>query len=378
MREMMSDLNEMLEEKINGGDPDFDGFMQRWGDMFGDDPPKDFDDLLDRLRRQMAQTQSLLDSLSADQSQQLQDLMQSAFGDSPEMAAEMRRLAANMDYMDPLASMSRQYSFTGDEEIDLSGALDLMGQLQNMDDLERQIRRTRQGAPDEIDRTLLEETLGPEARQALDQLTELADRLEREGLYPQGRRQLRAQPEGHAEAGAAGAARDLRLHQERTRRRASGRAPRPRRRAHRRDQALRVRRRLHPASPADDHERGHAGLLGHTRPHPPRGFRGLSHRAAFTGGDGAHGRPQPLHGDARQLHGRQEGRTRARQPHPQQVHPRQALHRRLLHLRPGNQGRPPPLSVVGRVRPLHQHPARGSRCRKSSCPRSRAGPSRSS
>ena len=200
MREMMSDLNEMLEEKINGGDPDFEGFMPRWGDMFGDDPPKDFDDLLDRLRRQMAQTQSLLDSLSTDQSQQLQDLMQSAFGDSPEMAAEMRRLAANMDYMDPLASMSRQYSFTGDEEIDLSGALDLMGQLQNMDDLERQIRRTRQGAPDEIDRTLLEETLGPEARQALDQLTELADRLEREGyirkvggsfeLSPKGMRKL--------------------------------------------------------------------------------------------------------------------------------------------------------------------------------------------
>ena len=75
-----------------------------------------------------------------------------------------------------------------------------MGQLQNMDDLERQIRRTRQGAPDEIDRTLLEETLGPEARQALDQLTELADRLEREGyirkvggsfeLSPKGMRKL--------------------------------------------------------------------------------------------------------------------------------------------------------------------------------------------
>ena len=200
MQEMMRDLNEMLEEKINGGEPDFEGFMQRWGGMFGDDPPKDFDDLLDRLRRQMAQTRSLLDSLSSEQSRQLQDLMESAFGDSPEMAAEMQRLAANMDYMDPLASMSREYSFTGDEEIDLSGALDLMGQLQKMDDLERQIRRTRQGAPDEIDRDLLEETLGPEARQALDQLTELADRLEREGyirkvgggfeLSPKGMRKL--------------------------------------------------------------------------------------------------------------------------------------------------------------------------------------------
>ena len=200
MQEIMRDLNEMLEEKINGGEPDFDGFMQRWGGMFGDDPPKDFDDLLDRLRRQMAQTHSLLDSLSSEQSRQLQDLMESAFGDSPEMAAEMQRLAANMDYMDPLASMSREYSFTGDEEIDLSGALDLMGRLQKMDDLERQIRRTRQGAPDEIDRDLLEETLGPEARQALDQLTELADRLEREGyirkvggnfeLSPKGMRKL--------------------------------------------------------------------------------------------------------------------------------------------------------------------------------------------
>ena len=60
MKNMVRDLNEMLVKKIAGEDPGFDEFMQKYGDMFGDNPPKSLDDLLEMMQRQMAATQSLL------------------------------------------------------------------------------------------------------------------------------------------------------------------------------------------------------------------------------------------------------------------------------------------------------------------------------
>ncbi|MFT5102118.1 MAG: hypothetical protein ACI9HY_004254, partial [Planctomycetaceae bacterium] len=40
MKQMVKDLNEMLVKKIAGEDPGFKDFMQKYGDMFGDNPPK--------------------------------------------------------------------------------------------------------------------------------------------------------------------------------------------------------------------------------------------------------------------------------------------------------------------------------------------------
>ena len=39
--------------------------MQKWGPMFGDDPPQSLDELMERIQQQMAQMQSLMDSLFA-------------------------------------------------------------------------------------------------------------------------------------------------------------------------------------------------------------------------------------------------------------------------------------------------------------------------
>ena len=38
-RQMMRDLNDMLRDYAQGNDPKFDEFMDKWGSMFGDDPP---------------------------------------------------------------------------------------------------------------------------------------------------------------------------------------------------------------------------------------------------------------------------------------------------------------------------------------------------
>ena len=50
-REMMRALNQMIKDKLAGQEPDFDGFMQQFGQMFGDNPPKSFDELMEQMQQ---------------------------------------------------------------------------------------------------------------------------------------------------------------------------------------------------------------------------------------------------------------------------------------------------------------------------------------
>ncbi len=70
VRDMVRELNKMLEQRMEGRTPDFNGFMQRFGDMF---PPgiNSLDELLEHLQRQMAQIQSLLQSPSPEAQEEL-------------------------------------------------------------------------------------------------------------------------------------------------------------------------------------------------------------------------------------------------------------------------------------------------------------------
>src|SRR4029079_16392823 len=94
MKQMVKDLNQMLQERMQGGEPDFDSFMQQYGDLFGDNPPQNLDELVEQMQRQVAQMQNLLDSLPADMRQQLQDLLMDKIGD-PELRDELADLSAN-------------------------------------------------------------------------------------------------------------------------------------------------------------------------------------------------------------------------------------------------------------------------------------------
>ena len=67
LKEMIKALNDMLEQRMRGQEPDFDKFMKRFGQFFGPDPPKSLDELMERLKQQMAQAQALLNSLSDEQ-----------------------------------------------------------------------------------------------------------------------------------------------------------------------------------------------------------------------------------------------------------------------------------------------------------------------
>ncbi|MEX1193510.1 MAG: VWA domain-containing protein [Dehalococcoidia bacterium] len=180
MKQMMKDLNAMLSEKMAGGEPDFDGFMQKYGDLFGPNPPQNLDELIEQMQAGIAAMQSLLDSLPPEARRQLQDLLMDKI-DDPELQREMQELAINLDILGPAREM-QNYPFRGDEELDLLQAMHLMGDLQDMDELEKQLDRTQYGGSlDDIDEDKLREVLGEEAGETLDQLKDFLQALEDAG-----------------------------------------------------------------------------------------------------------------------------------------------------------------------------------------------------
>ena len=133
MREMLHQLNQMLRDKALGREPDFDGFMQRFGPLFGPNPPQSLEELMERLMEQMAQTQSLLESMSPEARRQLQEALNSVL--DPETQRELAQLASWMEGLMPMEDIRREYPFLGEESRTLDQAMQLMGDLQQMDDL---------------------------------------------------------------------------------------------------------------------------------------------------------------------------------------------------------------------------------------------------
>ena len=180
LKDMLQQLNQMLQEKRRGGQPNFQNFMDQFGDMFGDQRPQSLEELMQMLQERIAQAQSLMDSLSPQDRQSLQDLLKSLV-EKHGLGAELEELAYNLSELAPTPTPS-QYPFQGEEPLSLSEALGLMEQLQRMDQLEKQLGSTRWGGPlEDIDSQQLRELLGEEAYQALEQWKRMLELLEDSG-----------------------------------------------------------------------------------------------------------------------------------------------------------------------------------------------------
>ncbi|HYM51193.1 MAG TPA: VWA domain-containing protein [Candidatus Limnocylindrales bacterium] len=196
IKAMMKALNQMLRDRLEGRTPDFDGFMKRFGHFFGPNPPKTLDELVQQLERQMAQMESLMQSLSPEQRAAMEELIASTLSD-PELQAEMAELAAALELLSPRPQLGNRYAFYGSESLPLQEALSLMERLQSIEGLEQALREGYQGqqlTPQQSQQ--LQELLGPEARQAADQISELAAQLERKGYVQRGRRGMELTPRG--------------------------------------------------------------------------------------------------------------------------------------------------------------------------------------
>src|SRR6266481_2895388 len=180
MREMMRDLNKMLRERAEGGEPDFQAFKDKWGQNFPG--VESLDQLLEQMGKQMGQMQSLMESLTPGQRQELQQMMQSLFARDERLEAEMAQLAMNLEELLPMDALRRPYDFKGDENVTMQEAMRVMEELQQMDQLERELRRAKEpGDLDDIKREDVERLLGEEAARDLERLKELAKKLEEAG-----------------------------------------------------------------------------------------------------------------------------------------------------------------------------------------------------
>lgn len=200
MRHFMEAINQMLEARRRGEEPDFDGFMEQFGDFFGDNPPKDLDELIERLQQQMAQAQALMESLSPADRRELQELIDSMLDESTKY--EMAKMMANMESLYPGWLDPQRYSFSGEESISYSEALKLMEHLQKMDRLEEQFQDSRyDDSLDEIDENLVEELLGDNTAEELRRMREITRILEEAGYIQKKRGQYELTPRGMKKIG---------------------------------------------------------------------------------------------------------------------------------------------------------------------------------
>lgn len=180
LRHFAEAINQMLEQRMRGEEPDFEKFMEQFGDFFGPNPPQSLDELIERLQKQMAQAQSLLDSMSAEDRDSLDSLLRSMLDEATQY--ELAKMNANLETLYPGEKLGRQYNFTGEESISYSEALKLMEMLQEMDKLESELKEAQYNRSlDTIDEEMVKELLGEDAAQDLEQLRNITKILEEAG-----------------------------------------------------------------------------------------------------------------------------------------------------------------------------------------------------
>ena len=136
-----------------------------------------------------------MDSMSPEMSQELQELMGSAM--DQETLNEMAQLAAAMNQLYPPDELANRYPFMGEESLTYEEAMDLMGQLQGMDELEQQIQQAMQrGNIQDIDPDNMEALVDVESRRSLEQLQRLAKMLEDAGYVTRKGDRLELTPKG--------------------------------------------------------------------------------------------------------------------------------------------------------------------------------------
>ena len=179
MREMIRDLNKMLRDRQEGREPDFDSFMQKHGEYFPG--VNSLDDLIEQMQQQMAAMQGIMDNLSPEQRQELQDLMEQLMGDD-RIRVDMMELAMNLEALAPMEQMRTRFPFRGDESLPLNEAMRMMNRLQQMEGLEDQIKEARRlDNLEAIDSDKVKDLLGDEEYQSVEQLKELMKVLEEAG-----------------------------------------------------------------------------------------------------------------------------------------------------------------------------------------------------
>ncbi|NCG35972.1 MAG: hypothetical protein GWP48_00390 [Actinobacteria bacterium] len=192
VKDMLAELNHVLEQRAAGEEPDFGGFMARFGDLFPENP-QTLDELLEIMAQRMAQMQQMMNSMSPEQRQQLQELSNQLMEDM-DLQFQMSQLSDNLREQFPQMGWGQSYDFEGIDPLDMPQAMEMMGELGDIDQLDNLLRgATNPGALAEVDIDRARDLLGEESAESLERMAEIARMLEESGLIEnkEGRYELR-------------------------------------------------------------------------------------------------------------------------------------------------------------------------------------------
>jgi len=200
MKDMLSALNQMLEQRANGQEPDFESFMQQFGDFFPGNP-QSLDELLEQMAEQMAAMQAMLNSMTPEQRAQLQGLAEQLLEDM-DLRWQVDQLGEHLRGLFPQMGWDRKYNFSGQDPLGFVEAAQLMDKLGDIDQLENLMRgATSPGALAEVDIDKARDLLGDDGARSLERLAELAKMLEEAGLIEQREGRYELTPKGMRKIG---------------------------------------------------------------------------------------------------------------------------------------------------------------------------------
>jgi uncharacterized protein with von Willebrand factor type A (vWA) domain len=195
MKDMLAELNHMLEQRERGEEPDFEGFMEKYGDFFPGNP-QTLDELLEQMARSMAAMQQMLNSMTPEQRAQLQELAQSLLEDM-DLRWQVDELSRNLQQAFPDMPWGQRQNFTGDDPMQFGQMPGLLSTLGDLDQLENMLRNaTQPGQLAEVDIDQARDLLGEDSARSLERLQDLAKILEEAGLIDQREGRYELTPKG--------------------------------------------------------------------------------------------------------------------------------------------------------------------------------------
>ncbi len=203
MRDMLADLNELLEADARGEDTQerFDQFMGRYGDFFPENP-RNLEELIDSLARRAAAASRLMASLSPEQRAELASLAQAALGDLG-LEYELDRLGQWLRQRRPDLPWGERASMSGEQPLGLGDATSALEELADLEALEASLSQDYPGASlEDIDVDALRRNLGPRAVEDLEALRALERELTEQGFLTREHGRLKLTPKAIRRIGA--------------------------------------------------------------------------------------------------------------------------------------------------------------------------------
>lgn len=194
-KDMMAALNEMINRRERGEDPEFEKFMQKFGDFFPENP-KNLDELLEIMAKRMANAQAMLNSMTPEQRDQMRQLSEKLLEDM-DLRWQMNELAQKLQAMFPQKGWDSEQEFKGEDPMGFGEAMRSMQELGDLDQLDNLLRNASSpSALAEADLDRVSELLGEDVAKSLQRMSEITKKLKEAGLIDQTEGKLEMTPRG--------------------------------------------------------------------------------------------------------------------------------------------------------------------------------------